>query len=307
MAPFAGGEHTEIAMFDRSEPDGFWRQFVRVNFTNMTAGRLLQAGAESLTQSLDYRNGYLVIRQISSPRIYVIQFDGSCCSWTVEDIHRFLLARLNELKNEHNFPITLVVPPGPCPNWFTEPLINLGVHVIHPDGAVAGDLGKPDNEECDDEVMGPGSDKVDPSQSLPHVINNPEKSRLYLEDGPDNFIKIVGYCGAANDGYICKGGHRSNKIHIWCKNQASSKNVYITGHIRAAGGDFEALPGYVAIPNQEMRPCKGGNQQRGVPTPYVGAREFDTVRHAIHYLKNYFCVLACATNLITNQEFIDAC
>ena len=123
------GEQVEMAMFDRSRPDGFWRAFVRINFDHPRAGKLLVNGGESLTQAHDYRCGLLVIRRIDPPRLFVIGIHGSCCHWSSDDCYRLLLARLRELLAQHKLPITLVLPPGPCPQWFTDALKALGITV----------------------------------------------------------------------------------------------------------------------------------------------------------------------------------
>ena len=127
--PAATAEQVEMAMFDRSRPDGFWRAFVRINFKHPVAGKLLVNGGESLTQAHDYRCGLLVIRRIDPPRLFVIGIHGSCCHWSSDDCYRLLLARLRELLAQHKLPITLVLPPGPCPQWFTDAFKDLGITV----------------------------------------------------------------------------------------------------------------------------------------------------------------------------------
>jgi hypothetical protein len=127
--PAATAEQVEMAMFDRSRPDGLWRGFVRINFKHPVAGNLVANGGESLTQAHDYRCGLLVIRRIDPPRLFVIGIHGSCCHWSSDDCYRLLLARLRELLAQHKLPITLVLPPGPCPQWFTDALQALGITV----------------------------------------------------------------------------------------------------------------------------------------------------------------------------------
>ena len=119
-SPGASGEDVEMAMFDRNLPDGFWRGFVRVNFTHPVSGDLLFRGAESLTRALDYRAGLLVLK--FGGRLHVISITTHCCQWSQEDSFRFLLSRLHELTAEHGLPVTLVLPPGSalCPDWFKE-------------------------------------------------------------------------------------------------------------------------------------------------------------------------------------------
>ena len=58
-------EQAEMAMLDQSEPDGFWRKFVRINVAPPKAGRLLQQDGESLTQAFDYRSGFVVLKRIN--------------------------------------------------------------------------------------------------------------------------------------------------------------------------------------------------------------------------------------------------
>jgi hypothetical protein len=127
----ANGEDVEMAMFDRNRPDGFWRKFTRLNFAHPVAGKILHGGAESLTQAFDFRSGYLIIRQILPSRIFVIQIHGSCCHWSQDDCYRFLLARLKELLAQHGLPVTLVLPLGLCPAWFTQALDDLGIETTN--------------------------------------------------------------------------------------------------------------------------------------------------------------------------------
>ena len=127
VGPPPTGEQVEMAMFDK--PGGFWRGFVKSNFKHPVAGKLLVNGGESLTQAHDYRCGLLVIRRIDPPRLFVIGIHGSCCHWSSDDCYRLLLARLRELLAQHKLPITLVLPLGPCPQWFTDALQALGITV----------------------------------------------------------------------------------------------------------------------------------------------------------------------------------
>jgi len=157
--PAATAEQVEMAMFDRNRPDGCWRGFVRICFKHPVAGNLLANGGESLTQAHDYRCGLLVIRRIAPPRLFVIGIHGSCCHWSSDDCYRLLLARLRELLAQHNLPITLVLPPGPCPQWFTDALQALGIQVettawsekeasSHPDADDTSDEGE-DAQACE--------------------------------------------------------------------------------------------------------------------------------------------------------------
>ena len=130
VGPPPTAEQVELAMFDRNRPDGFWRGFVRINFKHPVAGKLLEKGGESLTEAQDYRCGLLVIRRIDPARLFVIGgIHGSCCHWSSDECYRLLLARLRELLAQHKLPITLVLPPGPCPQWFTDALKALGITV----------------------------------------------------------------------------------------------------------------------------------------------------------------------------------
>ena len=153
----------------------------------------------------------------------------------------------------------------------------------------------------------------EPVQTI--CISNPQtkqdgikiKPVLYLQEGPANYIKIVGVCNNANDGYICLLNHQDKKKHIWVKCGDAIAHLDIIAEIGAQGGNFMDMPGYVSIPADRNGPCCGGNAIPGIPNPYLGAREFESVDNAVSYLKVYFDVRACRGNRIYNQVRIDAC
>ncbi len=305
------GEQVEMAMFDKSRPDGFWRAFVRINFDHPRAGKLLVNGGESLTQAHDYRCGLLVIRRIDPPRLFVIGIHGSCCHWSSDDCYRLLLARLRELLAQHKLPITLVLPPGPCPQWFTDALKALGITVETSnwsDESASAGVDTDDDEDtetapvrsaCSSEVV---SQSTEPTEQ-PRVAEGErsqqsvfdEKPIIYLEEGPKAFIKIVNVCGDGNDGMICK-----HKIpHIWLKNKNASPR-YLIGEILKAGGSFATEVSYTVAPGGVPNCGVGGSN-------YAGGVRFDSIAAAVKYLKQYFDVKACKNNRKYNQVWTSKC
>lgn len=159
-------EQVEMAMFDKgkltkNDVRGFWREFVWKNFDHPMAGSLLAKGAESLTQAPDYRCGLLVIRRIDPPRLFVIGIHGSCCHWSSDDCYRLLLARLRELLAQHKLPLTLVLPPGPCPQWFTDALQALGIQVETTAWSEKEASSHPDADDTSDEAENAQACEVD--------------------------------------------------------------------------------------------------------------------------------------------------
>ena len=185
----ATGEGVEMAMFDKSRPDGFWRAFTRVNFAHPIAGKLLGSGGKSLTLAFDYLSGFLVIQRIRPLGIFVIGLRNSCRHWGLDDCYRLLLARLRELMAQHGLPITLVLPPGSCPPWFTQALKQLGVKV---QSAVLTRSQSTDNPEEEDVEPMEGDAKS--PHPLPANRGQMGKPHIYLSEGPEKYVKIVAEC-----------------------------------------------------------------------------------------------------------------
>lgn len=250
------GEALEIAVFDKSLPDGFWRAFTRINFTNQTAGRLLQSGAESLTSPLDYRSGLLVIKRHSSPRIYVIQIHGSCCSWSLEDCYRFLLARAKELKDYHKIPVTIVLPPGDSPEWFQQALNDLQIEIESTSENETGE-----DNDCNNAIPPPA--------------------------GNQRLIKITGTRTFFGLRHTCGGG-RANGGNYW-GNVSHTGVLAITEHAQAilnAAGEIGVNPvdhPWFAGPN----PGVGGGDN------YLAHRDFGNPDAAFRFLAQFFQLCAC--------------
>lgn len=125
-------------------------------------------------------------------------------------------------------------------------------------------------------------------------MNNNKKSRntIYIQEGPEDFLKIVDQCGnRRNDGMICY-----KHVHIWLKNYLASPR-YLIGEIADAGGNFESN-GIIALGGVHANyPCVGG-------TNYQCGRLFNSVEDAIKYLKKYFTVIACENNTEWTQTKI---
>ncbi len=314
VGPPPTGEQVEMAMFDRSRPDGFWRGFVKINFEHPKAGELLADGGESLTQAQDYRCGLLVIRRIDPPRLFVIGIHGSCCHWSSDDCYRLLLARLRELLAQHKLPITLVLPPGPCPQWFTDALQALGITVEcsnWSDASASADADTDDDDEsgairpaCSSDVDSQSPEPIEetrstelPSSRKPAPSNESQVGRplVQLEEGPKAFIKVVDACGGGNDGMICL--HK--KTYLWLKNQNASPR-YLIGEILGAGGDFTAESNYTDAPGGVPNCGVGGSN-------YQGGVWFYSDVDAVRYLKRFFSVMACPGNRQFDQAWVDNC
>jgi hypothetical protein len=120
------------------------------------------------------------------------------------------------------------------------------------------------------------------------------KNKIFIKEGPKNYLKIVNQCGNhRNDGLICLV-HRDH-CKVWLKNAGASPR-YLIGEIAAAGGNFtDVAQGYEESEN-------GGTCVAG--TNYQGGRPFASVEAAIKYLKTYFIVLGCRGNKIWTDEKI---
>jgi len=280
----APGEALEIAIFDRSHPDGFWRAFTRINFTNQTAGRLLQSGEESLTCPLDYRSGLLMIKRHSSPRIYVIQIHGSCCSWALEDCYRFLLARAKELRDYHKIPVTIVLPPGDCPDWFRQALLDIQID-IEAASTHGGAEGNNDDDEIEPQI-GPPLDAA-----LNDRIGNKPLIRIQLTKN-GNYFSLRQICGQgkANGGNYW--GNVSNNGILAIK-QPTQQALHAAGVI---GVNPVANPWNLDL-----------NQGVGGGAGYIAHRDFGEIAHAFDFLAPFFDLCACdqQTLLQLNNAGID--
>lgn len=324
------GEQVEMAMFDRSEPDGFWRGFVKINFKHPVAGSLLAKGAESLTQALDYRCGLLVIRRINPPRLFVIGTHGSCCHWSLDDCYRLLLARLRELLNQHRLPITLVLPPGPCPQWFTDALEALGITVetseVGNEDASASVDGEDDATEPLDECESrpeshpkPQSPPAATAPNAPLCPSNPEevKQIIWLNDRNsqtgqihESALRVLAEDNltADNIGAICrkhgcldlKQDRRSPRFLI-----REIGNYAVDGRLVS----FPTDPRHYNPPGGEATHCWGGVGYEGgldFSAAYLQTEEL-RLRPAVAYLKAFFEVRACSGNLQFNQAWVNDC
>jgi len=298
------GEQVEMAMFDRSRPDGFWRGFVKINFKHPVAGSLFSEGAESLTQALDYRCGLLVIRRINPPRLFVIGIHGSCCHWSLDDCYRLLLARLRELLSQHGLPITLVLPPGPCPPWFTDALKALGITF---ETSEVGDVPSPAVESDDDDDMepvDPGGSRsecepqlqpprtgpaqketrsaTEPAGSAPTEVSNnpPAKAVIYLQEtGGKSYTKIINACGdRANLGLITKSGE------LWLIADKRPQSRYLIAEIIAAGGP--------SLPNDPRFRPRGGSTPVG-GSGFQGGVALGSIDQCRKFLEQWFLVRDC--------------
>ena len=125
------------------------------------------------------------------------------------------------------------------------------------------------------------------------TMNNNKKDRntIYIQEGPQAFLKIVDQCGNHyNEGMICK-----SHGHIWLKNDQASPR-YLIREIQSAGGEFTGQ-GFIPLPNGRPKCTSGSN--------YEGGRLYESVEDAIKYLKRYFIVLSCKQNRKWNQDKID--
>ena len=123
---------------------------------------------------------------------------------------------------------------------------------------------------------------------------NTGKRSVSIEEGPQGYLKLVDICRVSrNDGMICL----HSAPHLWLKLEGRSPR-YLIGEIAKAGGDFTTEPDFITsldgIPNCGM----GG-------VGYQGARRFESIEAAIHYLKRYFRVIGCESNQKWSQKKID--
>jgi hypothetical protein len=100
------------------------------------------------------------------------------------------------------------------------------------------------------------------------------KNSIYLQRGPQKYLKIVDEPGRNNEGMICK-----THGHVWLKKDGTSERCLIR-EIKEAGGDFLAEQGYVEL-GEGQRPCVSGSG-------YKGGISFGSVESAENYLKQYF-------------------
>jgi hypothetical protein len=126
----------------------------------------------------------------------------------------------------------------------------------------------------------------------------PKTKKIYIDEGPNGYVKITRICGGPNDGYICLKNHRDKLTHLWAK-------IDLINDIVVAGGNFYNHPGYMQIGHDTRSPCCGGNRIPANPHPYIGARCFKSVDEAIRYLKIYFTVLGCGSNRKYTTRYIN--
>ena len=332
LASPTSGEETEIAMFDRNRPDGFWRRFTKVNFNHPVAGPLLASGGQSLTTPLDYRVGLLVIQQIKPRRLFVILIHVACCHWDMEDCYCLLLARLRELKGQHGLPVTLVIQRGSCPAWFSTALADLGIEVRISDGAdtppPANDEEGPDEDgdtcaalskSCAEASALPSSNDSGACSALPKELPVPQgekksdKITIWLSDRNSQngerhrrAIRILteNDYEVDNDGAIClRHGFLDLKLNghsprfliddIANYNFAGAPNVV----------NFTSDPRHVPANNNKTN-CWAGVGYEGYLAFKGGNNPIGT--HAVAYLKDFFHVRACHGNHLLTQAWIDA-
>lgn len=330
LAAPASGEAAEIAMFDRSRPDGFWRHFTKDNFNHPVAGALLASGGQSLTTPLDYRVGFLVIQQINPRRLFVISIHVACCHWSGDDCYRLLLARLRELNGQHGLPVTLVIQGGPSPAWFSTALAELGIEVAISDGA---DLPSPANDEEESDADGdtgaalskPGAQTCAlPSsndagagsastQGLPVPLGDRNnKTKIWLCDQNRHngdlhrsAIRILTKNDHTieNDGAICL---RHGFLDLKLKDKSPHFLIADIGNYNIGGAlhavSFTTDPQHNPAIHEQTH-CWGGVGYEGHLK--FGARHGQAWKQAVAYLKVFFNVLACTGNRGLTQALID--
>jgi hypothetical protein len=143
-----------------------------------------------------------------------------------------------------------------------------------------------------------------------------QKPEIYIEQyfGGITYdvLRIKYFCGAeSNEGSLCFRNHHHGLKHL-------DLQIGLINQIAAQGGDFLALP---TLPPDNAIEVGSGLHSYGNPpnimnrgksacwggAPYVSWRAYRDVGHAISYLKRYFRVIACPTNVQYTQADIDAC
>jgi len=282
--PGTPGYAIEEALFDRNRPDGFWRAFTRLNFTNHTAGNLLQTGAESLTGSLDYHSGYVILKRHNKPRIFVIHIRGGCRSWEREDLYRFLLGRLKELNDTHGLPITVVLPSGPdCPPWFQQALKDLMIELEVDDNS-----GDSDGEGDDEIAPDPIPDPPAPIHENAVVAN---RQMIKITANARYFWGLRHTCGVGNE----NGGN------YW-------GNVSTAGVLSIKQPTQDILHA-AAVPNvnQVLNPWIAGPNPNVGGAGYVAHRDFGTPDAAFKFLAKYFDLCACDQKAVDKLRDFDIC
>jgi len=284
------GADLEAALFDRNMPDGFWRRFVRLHFTNHAPALMIRGGAHPITSALDYALGMIVLKLANPPEIRVFQINANPMAQAGE----FLRARLREMVLEHELPVILTPLNDMHEAQMDQGLIelNLGVAARGPE---------PDfqiDEEIEDED----------SETMP--LQNNSKA-IYLSDANSKTgqqhqwaIRIMNdpdWRTPKNLGAICLKHH--------CLDLKSND--------RSPRYLIEELGGVQAF--QKAGPicrvhgiCPDGDRPDGKTCCWSGSGyeagvHFDSIEDAVRYLKGHFDVRVCDGNFQVTQEWIDGC
>ena len=113
------------------------------------------------------------------------------------------------------------------------------------------------------------------------------KKRIFIQNGPKGYLKVVNEPGRKNEAIIC-----FCHGHLWLKDKDKSSR-YLIGEVKEAGEDLKTNSGFTKLLENE-RPCVSG-------TGYIGKLSFPAVenkqRHspeitqpAKKFLRRYFLV-----------------
>ncbi len=147
-------------------------------------------------------------------------------------------------------------------------------------------------------------------------MNADEIKTIYIEEfrrpqaPTNNVLRIKACCGGvANIGSLCVGRHVAKLSHL-------DLSLSMIQSISFQGGDFLMLG--ANSPSGAVRAGSGGFNlnkpadinHRGSSacwggTIYVAWREYKNVHDAVSYLKRYFDVRACESNVRYTQNFFD--
>jgi hypothetical protein len=174
------------------------------------------------------------------------------------------------LRDYHKIPVTIVLPPGDCPDWFRQALLDIQIDI---EAALThgGAEGNNDDDEIEPQI-GPPLDAA-----LNDRIGNKPLIRIQLtENGKYFSLRHICGQGQANGGNYWGNVSDNGILAIKQPTQAALH----------AAGVIKVYP--VAHP---WNP--GLNNGVGGGADYIAHRNFDKLAHAFDFLGPYFDLCAC--------------